>query len=64
VAEMLTSELVLSAIVQMPFVLVMGIIMLGMRQDLRDLRQDLRECISGQQELLTSLVDRVTAAKR
>lgn len=63
-AEMLTSELVLSAIVQMPFVLVMGIIMLGMRQDLRDLRQDLRECISGQQELLTSLVDRVTAAKR
>jgi len=62
--ELLTSDVVLPALVQMPFVLVMGVIMLGMRQDLRDLRQDLRDCINGQQELLTSLVNRVTNIER
>jgi hypothetical protein len=63
VIELMTSEPVLAALAQMPFVVVMGIIMLGMRQDLRDLRGDLRDCIDGQQAILIDLIRRATENK-
>ena len=55
-SELLTNESVISVLIQMPFVFVMGVIMLGMRADLQALRQDFKECVNHQQELITQLV--------
>lgn len=57
--EILLSEPVISVLVQLPMVAIMGVIMLGMRQDLRDLRGDLKDCNKAQSEMLESLIQKV-----
>lgn len=60
--ELLSNEVVLSALIQYPFLLFFGgavyVAFRAMRADFNSMREDMQECQKQQGELLTKLVDR------